>query len=160
GASAAVASRWIVMTVRMSPTDASFILMERREAPQHGSVLFILRPPDDAPADHMQRLFTHMREHPVTAEKFNWVLAGGLTDRVAPAWRVLAPEEIDIDYHFRHSALPAPGGELELGLLVSRLVSHPLDLSRPPWELHLVEGLEGGRFALFAKMHHALVDGM
>jgi len=148
------------MKKRMSSTDAAMIFMERREAPQHGSILFVLRPPPAAPDDYMQQLFAQMREHPVTAAKFNGVLARGLIDRATPAWELLAPEAIDIDYHFRHSALPAPGGELELGMLISRLVAHPLDMSRPPWELHLIEGLEDGRFAIYAKMHHALIDGM
>jgi diacylglycerol O-acyltransferase len=59
----------------------------------------------------------------------------------------------------RRSALPAPGDERELGTLVSRLHSTPIDFHRPPWEVHLIEGLTGGRVALYAKVHHALVDG-
>ena len=59
----------------------------------------------------------------------------------------------------RRSALPAPGDERELGILVSRLHSVPIDFHRPPWEVHFIEGLEGGRFAMYFKIHHALVDG-
>jgi diacylglycerol O-acyltransferase len=146
--------------LRMSPVDASFIHMERPESPQHGSVLFIFRIPPGAPADYMQRLFRHMRQFPVTAERFNYLLTPGWRERLAPSWTVLPPERIDLDYHFRHSALPLPGGELELAMLVSRLLTHPLDLSRPAWEMHLIEGLQDRRFALYMKMHHALVDGM
>src|SRR4029077_19158245 len=60
----------------------------------------------------------------------------------------------------RHSALPHPGGQRELGILVSRLHSNQLDLHRPLWEVHLIEGLEGNRFALYSKMHHSLIDGV
>jgi WS/DGAT/MGAT family acyltransferase len=59
----------------------------------------------------------------------------------------------------RRSALPAPGDERELGILVSRLHSNQLDFQRPLWEMHLIEGLKGGRFAVYVKTHHALVDG-
>jgi WS/DGAT/MGAT family acyltransferase len=68
--------------------------------------------------------------------------------------------DVDLDYHVRHSALPHPGGQRELGILVSRLHSHQLDLHRPLWEVHLIEGLEGNRFALYSKMHHSLIDGV
>ena len=68
--------------------------------------------------------------------------------------------DIDLDYHVRHSALPHPGGQRELGILVSRLHSHQLDLHRPLWEAHLIEGLEGNRFAIYMKMHHSLIDGV
>lgn len=59
----------------------------------------------------------------------------------------------------RRSALASPGDERELGIPVSRLHSHALDLRRPPWEVHFIEGLEGGRFAIYIKMHHSLIDG-
>ena len=77
----------------------------------------------------------------------------------SPLQSWVVDEDFDLDYHVRRSALASPGDERELGVLVSRLHSNPLDLSRPPWEVHLIEGLEGGRFAIYTKMHHALVDG-
>jgi WS/DGAT/MGAT family acyltransferase len=63
-------------------------------------------------------------------------------------------------YHLRHSALPAPGSDEQLRNLAGRLFALPLDRTKPLWELNLVEGLEGDRFALISKTHHALVDGV
>jgi diacylglycerol O-acyltransferase / wax synthase len=68
--------------------------------------------------------------------------------------------DVDLDLHVRHSALPAPGGQRELGILVSRLHGHQLDLHRPLWEVHVIEGLEKDRFAIYLKIHHSLVDGV
>lgn len=68
--------------------------------------------------------------------------------------------EIDLDYHVRRSALPSPGSQRELGVLVSRLHGNQLDFNRPLWELHVIEGLADGRFALFVKVHHCLIDGV
>jgi diacylglycerol O-acyltransferase / wax synthase len=64
-----------------------------------------------------------------------------------------------LDYHMRHTALPRPGSEAQLKTLVSRIMEHPLDRSRPLWETWVVEGLCGGRFAILNKAHHCLVDG-
>jgi WS/DGAT/MGAT family acyltransferase len=80
-----------------------------------------------------------------------------LTAPLLQAWVV--DEHIDLDYHLRRSALASPGDERELGILVSRLHSNPLDLGRPPWEIHIIEGLQDGGFAVYVKLHHALVDG-
>src|SRR3546814_5913225 len=77
---------------------------------------------------------------------------------LVPAWE--EDRQIDLEYHFRHSALPLPGGERELGVLISRLHSNAMDFNRPLWECHLIEGLEDRRFALYMKMHHSLVDGI
>jgi diacylglycerol O-acyltransferase / wax synthase len=63
-------------------------------------------------------------------------------------------------YHLRHSALPAPGSDEQLKNLAGRLFALPLDRTKPLWELNLVEGLDGGRFAIISKTHHALVDGV
>ena len=69
-------------------------------------------------------------------------------------------EDVDLEYHVRPSALPAPGRVRELLALVSRLHGSLLDRHRPLWEFHLIEGLEGRRFATYTKIHHSLVDGV
>jgi WS/DGAT/MGAT family acyltransferase len=77
----------------------------------------------------------------------------------SPRQRWVEDDAFDIDYHIRHSALPSPGGERELGILVSRLHSIQMDFNRPLWEVHFIEGLPGGRYAMYTKVHHSLVDG-
>ena len=68
--------------------------------------------------------------------------------------------DIDVDYHVRRSALPSPGRVRDLLELTSRLHSSLLDRHRPLWEAHVIEGLKDGRFAVYTKMHHALIDGV
>jgi diacylglycerol O-acyltransferase / wax synthase len=66
----------------------------------------------------------------------------------------------NIDYHLRHTALPAPGSMDQLRQIVGRIFSQRLDRSKPLWEVWLIQGMEDGRFALISKTHHALVDGV
>lgn len=66
----------------------------------------------------------------------------------------------DLDFHIRRAALPAPGGKRELEEFVSDIASRPMDRNRPLWEMHLVEGLGDGRWALVAKAHHVVIDGV
>ena len=81
-----------------------------------------------------------------------------------PYW--IEDDEFDIEYHMRHISLPRPGDWRQLMIQISRLQSQHLDKSRPLWEVYVIEGLdkvEGvrkGCFALFIKMHHAIVDGV
>jgi WS/DGAT/MGAT family acyltransferase len=142
----------------LNPIDAAFLQMESSRTPMHVGGLLTFRLPDDAPPDFLRTLFAHQRAQLPSTAPFNQRLVPKRLRKLAPAWETA--DNIDIDYHLRHAALPYPGGERELGVLVARLHSHPLDLRRPPWEITLIEGLENRRFAFFFKVHHSAVDGM
>ena len=75
-----------------------------------------------------------------------------------PRW--VEDPAFDLDNHVRRAALPAPGGEAELRAKVAEVMGRPLDHSQPPWEMHVVEGLAGGRVGLIAKVHHSVIDGV
>jgi diacylglycerol O-acyltransferase / wax synthase len=75
-----------------------------------------------------------------------------------PVW--VDDPHLNLDYHVRQTALPAPGSDEQLRNLAARIFSQQLDRSKPLWELWLVEGMEDGRFAVIGKSHHALVDGV
>ena len=79
-------------------------------------------------------------------------------DQGRPVW--VDDPFLNLDYHVRRTALPAPGSEEQLRNLAARIFSQQLDRTKPLWELWLVEGLEDDRFAVVGKSHHALVDGI
>jgi diacylglycerol O-acyltransferase / wax synthase len=134
-----------------------FLYGESREQMMHVAGMMPFTPAPDAPPDQMRALMEEMRDAPVYAP-WSWKLR---TPDVLwnPLQSWVEEPAVDLEYHVRRSALPSPGDERELGILVSRLHGHHVDFHRPPWEMHLIEGLEGGRFAWYVKVHHALVDG-
>jgi len=142
----------------ISPVDASFLYLESRATPMHVSVMQIFALPADAPDDFLRSLVRHFRNATALVAPWNLKLASAALGRALPAWQT--DPRVDLEYHVRFAALPRPGGERELGELVSRLHGHRLDSGRPLWECTVIEGLENGRFALFMKMHHALIDGV
>jgi diacylglycerol O-acyltransferase / wax synthase len=75
-------------------------------------------------------------------------------------WEWAEDDQLDLEYHVRHSALPHPGQIRELLALVSRLHGTLLDRNRPLWEINLIEGLEDGRVASYSKVHHSMLDGV
>jgi WS/DGAT/MGAT family acyltransferase len=143
---------------RLSVIDGAFLRMEAPRTPMHVAGLLTFKLPADAAPDYLRQLFAFMRSQAVILPPFSSRIVRRGLSLLAPSWE--EQPEIDIDYHLRHSALPYPGGERELGVLVERLHSHPMDLSRPLWECHLIEGLEDRRFAVYLKAHHAAMDGM
>lgn len=148
------------MKKRMALLDGGFIRMDRTESPQHGTVTIIFRIPDGSDDDFPLRLADTMRRHPATGARFNWVLSTDFVDNLFPAWKLVSPNDIDLDYHFRVAQVSAPGADAEFADIVSRIGATPLDMSRPAWEVHLITGLADRQFALLLKMHHAIVDGM
>ena len=140
--------------------DRVFLTADGENTPQHVAVLATFLIPHDAPADFVARLAERFRDQKQFASPFNYVLRSVALRAVAPSWKLVDDDAIDLDYHFRHAALPAPGGERELGVLVSHLHSIPLDPTRPLWECHLIEGLDRNRFAFYLKIHHAVIDGV
>ncbi|MGQ0709495.1 MAG: WS/DGAT/MGAT family O-acyltransferase [Rhodoferax sp.] len=145
-------------SVRLNPLDAAWILTESRATPNHVGGLLQFKLPPHAPRDWMRQLMADFRSHRHFTAPWNRKLKVAFQFNPVPEW--VEDRHIDLEYHVRHAALPWPGGERELGELVGRLQSTPLDLSRPPWECTIIEGLEGERFALFIKMHHSLIDGV
>jgi WS/DGAT/MGAT family acyltransferase len=118
----------------------------------------IFSAPADAKPGFLQDILAELRKSNTFAPPFNYVLSSPKLRTLTPKWEIA--EHVDLEYHLRHSALPAPGGERELGTLISRLHSNPLDFHRPLWEAHIIEGLSGNRFAMYTKMHHSLIDGI
>ena len=142
----------------LKPLDASWLAIDSRETPMQVGVLAIFSLPEKANASFLRKTVEKFRNTRQFAPPFNLKLAHPRLRRVLPAW--IEDTQIDLDYHFRHSALPHPGGERELGVLISRLHSNAMDFNRPLWECHLIEGLADKRFALYMKMHHSLIDGI
>ncbi|MEZ4403876.1 MAG: wax ester/triacylglycerol synthase family O-acyltransferase [Kofleriaceae bacterium] len=143
---------------KLTVFDAFFLAAETREAMMHVGGLLIFSPPAGAHPQLLRHLADELRQSVEIYPPWNLRLwTPEFLKNPLQAW--LEEPNVDLEYHVRRSALPAPGDERELGILVSRLHSVPIDFHRPPWEVHFIEGLEGGRFAMYFKIHHALVDG-
>lgn len=141
----------------ISPTDALFLIGESREHPMHVGSLQLFEPPPDAGPHFVRESYQAMLECTDVQPTFRKHPAffGGVTNL---AWSV--DKEIELDYHLRRSALPEPGRVRDLLELASRLHGSLLDRHRPLWEAHLVEGLQDGRYAVYTKYHHSLMDGV
>lgn len=142
---------------RLGLLDTAFLRMESSRTPMHVGGLMTFRLPKDAGPDYPSTVVERLRAFPYMPAPFNCRIQWPLSRAMPPRW---VEADTDVEYHIRHSALPHPGGERELGALVSRLHSNAMDLNRPPWEMHIIEGLENNRFALYLKAHHSAIDGM
>jgi WS/DGAT/MGAT family acyltransferase len=136
----------------------AFLLLESSERPMHFSAMQLFRPPQGAGPEFARDTFAAMRAHGDIAPEY----AGhpATSRRGTSRLRWTYDDDIDIDYHLRYTTLRQPGGMRELFALGDELHNPPLDRRKPLWECHLIDGLDDGRFALFYKVHHALMDGM
>lgn len=140
----------------LSPLDQMFVRMESPRTPMHIGALAVFRLPEGAPDDFVRNLHAAFAELAFLPFPYDSVLSG-LPIADAVAWKQVQP---DAEYHVRLDALPSPGSDADLGRLVERLHSVPLDMTRPLWEAHVIEGLGDNRFAFYFKAHHAATDGL
>ncbi|MBS1871372.1 MAG: wax ester/triacylglycerol synthase family O-acyltransferase [Actinobacteria bacterium] len=139
---------------RLTAVDASFLHQEGADSHMHiGAVTIFEGPPPPFTA-----VAEHIRSRLHLVPRYRQRLAYPPFESGRPLW--IDDASFNIEYHVRHSALPAPGTEQQLHRLAARIVSQQLDRSKPLWECWFVEGLEDDRFALIFKTHHALVDGV
>lgn len=142
------------MVTRLSGQDAAFFYVEDETAPAHLCTVAIFERANAriGREDLLALVESRLSLVPRYRQRVREVV-GGL---VRPVW--VDDAEFDITYHVRRSALPSPGTQDQLNDLLARLIARPLDRNRPLWELYVIEGLEGDRFAVFTKSHQAIVD--
>jgi diacylglycerol O-acyltransferase / wax synthase len=139
---------------RLTGLDSSFLHMERAGAHMHVASAILFEGPAPAHEEFRDHIESRLHLVPRFRQKLRFVPF----DQGRPVW--VDDPHLNLDYHVRQTALPAPGSEEQLRNLAARIFSQQLDRSKPLWELWLVEGLADGRFAIVGKSHHALVDGI
>ncbi|MFT3926713.1 MAG: wax ester/triacylglycerol synthase family O-acyltransferase [Myxococcales bacterium] len=139
----------------VEPSDQLFLFIERRQQPMHVGGLQLFSLPEGAGPKFVLDLVEQLRAFRHPSPPFNKRLVSRFG---ASFWE--EDTELDLDLHLRHGALPQPGRVRELLSLVSAEHSILLDRERPLWETHLIEGLSQGRFAMYTKVHHGLMDGI
>ncbi len=142
----------------MDPTDLPFVVMEARERPMHVGGLQLFTAPADADRDYLRGIYENAiasrdELHPLLRRRPG-------RSPIVGRYQWEDDDRIDLGYHVRHTGLPRPGRIRELLEVVGRLHGTLLDRNRPLWEAHLIEGLDDGRFAVYTKVHHALLDGV
>ncbi|MDN8182701.1 wax ester/triacylglycerol synthase family O-acyltransferase [Acinetobacter baumannii] len=136
----------------LHPIDFIFLSLEKRQQPMHVGGLFLFEIPENAPETFVHDLVEEIRQSKsIPVPPFNNRLNGLFWDE---------DEEFDIDHHFRHIALPHPGRIRELLVYISQQHSSLIDRAKPLWTCDIIEGIEGNRFAMYFKIHHAMVDGV
>ncbi|MEO7132543.1 MAG: wax ester/triacylglycerol synthase family O-acyltransferase [Dermatophilaceae bacterium] len=144
------------MSDRLTSLDASFLYLEESTTAMHVGSVMVFQPPEAGfDYDRLLRIIEHRIDSiPRLRQKVRDV-----PGRVGnPVW--VDDENFDMSYHVRRAGLPRPGTDRQLQDFVSRVQPRRLDRTRPLWEVYLVEGLQGGKFALVTKTHYALIDGV
>ncbi|GEL25708.1 diacylglycerol O-acyltransferase [Pseudonocardia sulfidoxydans NBRC 16205] len=144
------------MPPRLSALDASFLYLEEASTPMHvGGVAVFERPKAGFDYDGLVDL---IEQRIALVPRYRQKVRHVPGNIARPVW--VDDQDFDIAYHVRRSALPRPGSDEALAELVARLMSRPLDHTRPLWEMYLVEGLADNRAAVITKTHQAMVDGI
>ncbi len=137
--------------------DATWLAVESRDMPMHVGLLLEFSLPEESPDTFLRTQRESMRGDFQLPAPWNLVPVHVPVAGALPVVREATA--VDLDHHVRWWGLPTPGDQRELGVLVSRLHTEQLDLRRPLWEFHVIEGMADGRFAVFVKLHHSVIDG-
>ncbi len=135
--------------------DAIFLFLETAENPKHVGALLVFDPPEENDPGFVRDIVERFRAMEVAAP-FN--RRAQFHTLSMPTWETV--QDCDMEYHIRHVILPYPADDHALLDHVARAHEPLLDRDMPLWEFHIIEGLEGGGFAVYAKIHHACVDGI
>lgn len=146
------------MAKRLGALDIAFLSMDTKTTPTHVAALQIFELPKGQKDKYINRLYNVLRNPDDVGAPWNLKVKPGRTPLDFPSWVV--DEDFDLDFHVRRNALPKSGSHASLCNLVSRLHSRQLDKTKPLWECHLIEGLKNKQFAIYMKIHHAMIDGM
>lgn len=141
---------------QLSGLDATFLYMETAKQFGHVSGLSILAKPNPA-YQPLAAWRTQVESRLHLLEPLRRKLVTVPLGLDHPLW--IEDADFDLDYHVRHTGVPPPGTDEQLGEVIARIIGRPLDRSRPLWESYVIEGLDGDRFAILTKVHHATVDG-
>jgi len=139
---------------RMSGIDAGMFFAENETTPLQIASVSVFEGPPPTYGEFMRAVVARLVKLPRFRQRVRRVPL----DLGRPVW--IDDPHLQLLYHVRHTAVPAPGGVEELRNLAGRVLGQRLDLSRPLWEMWLVEGLEQGRWAIISKVHHCMVDGV
>ncbi|MCB0918884.1 MAG: wax ester/triacylglycerol synthase family O-acyltransferase [Actinobacteria bacterium] len=138
---------------RLNALDNSFLSYEKGNLPMHIGAVQIMKGPAPSHEEFLAIFEPKLAMIPRYRQRIKEV-----PFRLgAPVW--IDDSSFSIDFHVRQVALPAPGTDEQLSKLASQIMDSRLDMSRPLWELWLIEGLDGDRWALLSKVHHAMMDG-
>ena len=141
---------------RLRPGDVALLSMDSANTPMHLATVEIFEPAEDG-FDY-RKLVGLVGDRLAFVPRYRQRLMSVPGGVARPVW--VDDDDFDIAYHVRQSALPRPGSMEQLQELVARIIARPLDRTRPLWEMYLIEGLEDDRFAILAKSHQTLVDGI
>ena len=139
---------------RLTVLDEMFLYLEGPNTHMHVGALALFEGEAPDYDDVLQMISRRLQYVPRFRQKLVTVPLG----LGRPVW--VDDPHFNIEYHVRHTALPAPGSRAKLNRLTARIMSQQLDRAKPLWEIWFAEGLAGNRFALISKTHHSLVDGI
>ena len=145
------------MLNHLSALDALFLYLETPETPMHVGSLILMQKPAGHKASFYKNIRRHVASRMHLAPLFSRKLAFMPFDLANPIW--VEGDEVDLDWHIRSMMLPKPGTRTQLEAAVAKLHEGMLDRDRPLWQFSVIEGLDSGEVAFYAKIHHAGLDG-